>query len=443
MPPQERQQRIATLSAAELESLRYVWEFWARPNQLIPPGDWFVWFLRSGRGFGKTRTGAETVRAWAAQGYSPIALVGETKADVRDIMVEIGDSSLLKISPPGFMPKYEPSKRRVVWPNGVVGIVYSGDEPDQLRGPQHQKAWVDELAKFRYPQEAWDNLEMGLRIGDNPQVVVTTTPRPIRIVLDLLSDSRTVDVQGKTSDNAPNLNPIFLDRIMRKYGGTRLGRQELSGEILEDHPGALWKRAWIEETRLIVAPELLRVVVAVDPSTTRGGDEWGIIAAGMALLGGIEHLFVLEDASLQGTPEQAARAVATLYHKVGADTIVAEVNQGGEMVRTTLHTVDKTLPVKMVYASRGKRTRAEPISAIYEQKRAHHVGAFALLEDELCQWDAKTEDSPNRLDALVWGATELMLEENAPAPASARNEGIDLSYYKRERETIWQRKGSR
>jgi len=423
--------------------LRYVWEFWARPNQLIPPGNWFIWFLRSGRGFGKTRTGAETVRAWAAQGYSPIALVGETKADVRDIMIEIGDSSLLKISPPSFMPRYEPSKRRVVWPNGVVGIVYSGDEPDQLRGPQHQKAWVDELAKFKYPQEAWDNLEMGMRIGDNPQIVVTTTPRPIKIVLDLLRDSRTVDVQGKTSDNAPNLNPVFLSRIMAKYGNTRLGRQELSGEILEDNPGALWKRAWIEENRMIVAPELLRIVVAVDPSTTRGGDEWGIIAAGMALLGGIEHLFVLEDASLQGTPEQAARAVATLYHKVRADTIVAEVNQGGEMVRTTLHTVDKTVPVKMVYASRGKHTRAEPISAIYEQKRAHHVGAFALLEDELCQWESKNDDSPNRLDALVWAGTELMLEESAPAPASARYDDIDLDYYKRERQTIWQKRGRR
>lgn len=387
-----------------------MWEFWARPNQLLPPGDWFVWFLRSGRGFGKTRTGAETVRIWASQGYSPIALIGETKADVRDTMIEVGESSLLRISPPWFMPVYEPSKRRLVWPNGAIGIVYSGDEPDQLRGPQHQKAWVDELAKFKYPQQTWDNLEMGMRIGDNPQVVVTTTPRPIKTVTDLLKDPRTVDVKGSTSDNAPNLNPVFLRRIIEKYGGTRLGAQELDGDILEDNPGALWKRHWIDDARYIAAPDLARVVVAVDPAATSTGDEWGIIAAGMAKIGGQAHFFVLEDASLQGSPEQAARAVATLYHKINADAVIAEANQGGEMVTLTLHTVDSKLPVKLVHATRGKYVRAEPISAVYEQGRGHHVGAFARLEDELCQWEPGAA-SPNRLDALVWAGTELMLEQ--------------------------------
>lgn len=399
---------LAGLTDKEAAQLLYDWEFWARPNQLPPVSDWFIWLLLSGRGFGKTRTENETVIKWAHD-FSPIALVGQTKADVRDTMVELGESSILSISPPWFMPEYEPSKRRLTWPNGSQAIIYSGDEPDQLRGPQHAKASVDELAKFKYPQDTWDNLMMGLRIGANPQVVVGTTPRPIKILKALLADPKCVVSRGHTLDNRANLAPSFLEFITKRYEGTRLGRQELSGEILDDNPNALWARDDIESTRVMKAPELIRIVVGIDPAVTsnEGSDETGIIVAG---LGRDNHGYILDDVTVKASPEKWARAAATAYYTHKADRIIGEVNNGGDMVEFTIHTVDRNVPFKAVHASRGKVIRAEPISALYEQKKVHHVGTFPELEDQLCEW-VPGGKSPDRLDALVWALTELMTQE--------------------------------
>lgn len=425
----QRRTALARLSDAEAEALLYDWEFWARPEQVAPPGEWFVWLLRSGRGFGKTRTGAEWVIGRARAGFRRIALVGQSKADVRDTMVEVGDSAILRISPPWFQPIYEPSKRRLTWPNGAMAIIYSGDEPDQLRGPQHDSAWVDELAKFRYPQQTWDNLLFGLRIGRRPQVVVTTTPRPIPLIQALRRKPTTVDVQRPTWDNLANLSPIFLREVIEPYQGTRLGRQEINGEILEDNPRALWSRAVIEQGRVLRAPDLQRVVVGVDPSATSTGDAAGIVVAGVAKdpVTRHLHLYVLDDLTVQGSPLTWAKAAITAYYRHRADRVVAEVNNGGEMVETTIRAVEDAeresgrVAYKAVHASRGKVTRAEPVAAVYEQGRAHHVGMFAMLEDELCQWEPGMP-SPNRLDALVWAGTELML--GGGEPSSVRSHSL-------------------
>lgn len=407
------------LSNEDLLYLEYDWRFWARPEQLPPEGDWLVWLLRAGRGYGKTRTGAEWVIERARQGFRRIALVGKTKADVRDTMVEVGESSILQRSPPWFRPTYEPTKRRLVWPNGAMAIIYSGDEPDQLRGPQHDTAWVDELAKFKYPEETWANLMLGLRIGPKPQVLVTTTPRPLRLLKDLIASPGTVDVRRPTYDNIANLSPIFIQQVVEPLRGTRLGRQEIEAEILDDAEGALWRRGEIEDARVREAPPLIRVVVAVDPSATGGetSHEAGIIVAG---LGEDGHGYVLDDKSVRGSPlTWGARAVEA-YHQWKADRIVAEVNNGGDMVELTIRTIDETVAYRAVYATRGKRTRAEPVAALYEQGKVHHVGAFPELEDEMCMWEPGGP-SPNRMDALVWALTDLMLQaprrlERAPNP---------------------------
>ena len=375
-----------------------------------PDGQWFGWLLRSGRGAGKTRTGAEWVINRAKDGpYYPIALVGQTKADVRDTMIEVGESSVLRISPPWFMPNYEPSKRRLTWPNGMIATAFSGDEPDQLRGPQHGSAWVDELAKFKYPDETWDNLEFGLRLGDNPQAVITTTPRPIPIIKQMLADDDVVDRVVSTYANIHNLAPSYIKRVIKRYEGTRLGRQELHGELLGDVPGALWTRDILEETRVTRHPEFVRVVVGVDPHASVG--ETGIVVAG---LGADDHGYVLDDLSTGGSPDNWARQAVTGYHKHDADRIAAEANNGGDMVISTILTVDGSVSTKKLWASRGKYTRAEPVAALYEQGRVHHVGMFAALEDEYCTW-VPGEDSPNRLDAAVWALTELMLGQDGKA----------------------------
>ena len=384
----------------------YDWSFWARPEQLPPPGDWLVWLLRSGRGFGKTRTGAQWVINRAQIGFRRIALVGQTKADVRDTMIEVGDSSILKLSPPWFYPDYEPSKRRITWPNGAIGIIYSGDEPDQLRGPQHDSAWVDELAKFKYPQETWDNLMLGLRIGPKPQVCVTTTPRPIPLIKALIADRDTVDVKRSTYDNIANLSPVYIRKVIRPLENTRLGRQEINADILDDAPGALWKRDWLERNRVTNFPDLARVVVAIDPAATSDDEEsaeTGIVVAGLGTDG---FGYMLDDVSLRDTPEGWAKAAVAAYHRHRADRIIAETNNGGEMVGHTIRTVEPGVPFSEVYATRGKAIRAEPISALYEQGRIKHVGFFADLEDQLCTW-MPGEKSPDRLDALVWAFTEL------------------------------------
>jgi phage terminase large subunit-like protein len=400
--------------SSTLEAI-YDWSLHARPDQLPPNWRWFAWLLRGGRGSGKTRTGAEYVRKRVEEGSARrVAIIGQTKGDVRDTMIEVGASSLLAISPPWFMPKFESSKRRLTWPNGAIGIIYSGDEPGQLRGPQHDLAWMDEPAKFKYPQETWDNMEFGLRIGQDPRVVVTTTPRPIPMIRQLLADPKTADVRVSTYENIDNLSKAFIDRIKSKYEGTHLGRQELHGEVLEDNPGALWKRTELDADRVTKAPELERIVVAIDPEATATEDsaETGVIVAGIAKVGKEYHGYVLEDLTIKGTPEQWASQAVAGYHKSHADLIVAEVNNGGDMVGHTIKTIDGTLPFKALHATRGKFTRAEPISAMYEQHKIHHVGTFGELEDQLCDW-VPGDTSPDRLDALVWAFTELLLNVNS------------------------------
>ncbi|MHB8928934.1 MAG: DNA-packaging protein [Bacillota bacterium] len=417
LPSSERERILKDLSKREAEGLLFDWKFWARPNQMPPPGDWFVWLLLSGRGFGKTRTGAEWIRARAASGkYSRIALVAETAADARDVMIE-GESGVLAVSPPWFMPEYEPSKRRLTWPNGAIATTYSGKEPEQLRGPQHDTAWVDELAKFKYPEATWDNLELGLRLGPDPRCVVTTTPKPIKIIKSLLADSDVTITRGSSYENIGNLAPSFIRRVIKKYEGTTLGRQELWAQLLEDAQGALWKRAQIDKLRVVQMADLVRIVVSIDPaaSNTEDSDETGIVVGG---LGSDGHGYILEDLSLHASPDGWARAAVAAYNKYKADRVVAEVNNGGDMVEHTVRTVDQNVAYTAVHASRGKVIRAEPVSALYEQGRVHHVGTFGNLEDQLCSWEPTSgQKSPDRLDALVWLVTELMLGGGVAAVA--------------------------
>lgn len=327
-------------------------------------------------------------------------------------MVE-GESGLLAISPERNRPRYEPSKRRLTWPNGARATLYSADEPNLLRGPQHDTAWCDELAAWQYP-DAWDQLQFGLRLGRDPRTIVTTTPRPTRLIRELTAAASTVVTRGSTFENAANLATQALTQLRAKYEGTRLGRQELFAEILDDTPGALWTRATLERAYIREAPELRRIVVALDPSVGSGEndaqDEAGIIAVG---LGHDRHGYVIRDASMRGSPNEWAAATVALYRDLKADAIVAEANQGGEMIRSTIQTVDPSANVQLVHASRGKLTRAEPIAALYEQSKVHHVGALPQLEDELCTWSGTSgERSPNRLDALVHGLTAFLDEIN-------------------------------
>lgn len=416
LPEAQRQEYLATLSEKEIAQLKWHWPFWARPNQLPPDGDWITWLLLAGRGFGKTRCGAEWVRMKAQQNPGcRIALIGETAADCRKVMVD-GESGILAISPPDFMPTYYPTNRQLVWPNGSIAETYNATEPDQLRGPQHHFAWCDEIAKWKYMQQTWDQIQMGLRLGDNPQQVVTTTPRPLELIKKILADKDTVVTKGRTYDNAGNLAAPFLKKITEEYEGTRLGRQELEAEILDDVPGALFQRSNIDYNRVHEAPlDMERVIVAVDPATSseEGSDEHGIVVVGLARdKDGYARGYVLEDGSLRGSPEDWARRAIGLYRKWEADKIVAEKNQGGEMVASVLKSVDRSILPKLVHASRGKIVRAEPISSLYEQNRIHHVGRHDKLEDQMCVFSVDNirgngNGSPDRVDALVWGLTEL------------------------------------
>ena len=424
LPQGERDRLIAGLSPAEAEALLHDWKFWARPAQLAPPGDWTTWLILAGRGYGKTRSGVEWLRT-RVEGPSPlcappegarrIALVAETAADARDVMIE-GESGILACSPPAQRPNYEPSKRRLTWPNGARATLYNAVEPDQLRGPQHDLAWADELAKWRYAEETWDQLQFGLRLGARPRQCVTTTPRPIKILRELIADPDTVVTRGTSYENLANLAPAFVKRIIAKYEGTRLGRQELEAELLEDLPGALWQRARIDELRIKAAPELRRVLVSIDPAATSGAeaDETGILVTAGGQDG---HGYVLEDLSLRGSPDTWGRVAVGAYHRWAADRIVGEVNNGGEMIEHVIRTCDPTVGYKAVRASRGKAVRAEPIAALYEQGRVHHVGGFPILEDQMCAFTHDQEraagQSPDRVDALVWGLSELLLRRPA------------------------------
>lgn len=411
-PPEIRKLLFRGFSEDEIESLGYAWPLHARPNQLTPPGSWVTWLVLAGRGFGKTRTGAEFTREEHAAGKGRIALVAPTAADAREVMVE-GESGILACSPAENRPHYEPSKRRLTWPDGGIATTYSADEPDRLRGPQHDSAWCDEAAAWKYGVDAWDNLQFGLRLGANPRTCVTTTPKPVKLIRDLVKDSSTYVTRGSSYENRSNLPPKWFASLIRKYEGTRLGRQELNAELLEDTPGALWNRALIERNRLAVCQVVMqRVVVAIDPAVSSSEDaaETGICVAGLGLDG---QGYVLADKTCREKPDGWARAAIAAYRYWKADRIIGEVNNGGEMIEATLRTIDPNVPYKAVHASRGKVTRAEPVAALDEQGRIHHVGTFELLEDQMCAFLAGMSPSPDRVDARVWAFTDLMIEPEA------------------------------
>jgi phage terminase large subunit-like protein len=453
--------KLHDLTDEEADDLLHTWELWARPNQLEPEDilengeHWVTWLILAGRGFGKTRCGAETVIKWVREGKCKrIALVAEDSADARDVMVE-GESGILACSPRNFKPKYEPSKRRLTWPNGAVATLFSAEDYDSLRGPQFDGAWCDELCKWRYAQEAWDNLQFGLRLGDHPKQIVTTTPRPVKLLKDIILRSDTAITKGTTMENLVNLAPPFRKAVVDKYLGTRLGRQELNAELLDDIPGALWNRKMLDTTRVnpvdsltpLALPHFVRIIVAVDPAKelaerkmtkgeikTKAVAETGIVVVGKDAKG---HGYVLEDLSLTGSPEEWGRVVVQAFDDWGADNIVYEANQGGEMVAAVIRNAAKSLkfdgerdadfvPLKDVHATRGKYVRAEPVSQLYEQNRVHHVGTFPTLEDQMCEYtpDGNMGYSPDRMDALVWGITELLV-------GSISHEGL-MDYYRQE-----------
>lgn len=412
LPLETQQAELAKLSNEVQASLLRDWSFWARPDQLPPPGDWRTWLILAGRGWGKSRTGAEWVKAKALASPCRIALVGLTAADCRAVMIE-GESGIMSCHSRDQMPLYESSKRQVTWPNGSIATTYNASEPDQLRGPQHHFAWVDELAKFPAAQNLWDQLAFGLRLGTKPQALVTTTPRPIPIIKRLANDARTIVTRGKTLDNRANMAGDAVDDLIMRYAGTRLGRQELDGEIVDDVPGGLWTRTMLDAARCVEAPQMARVVVAIDPSGTDGdddtGDEVGIVVAGRGIDG---RGYVLADRSCRLSPDGWARRAVTAFHEFEADRIVAERNFGGAMVKAVIRQADATAPYKEVTASRGKAVRAEPVSALFEQGRVGIVGSLPELEDQLCLMTPggyMGEGSPDRLDAMVWALTEVML----------------------------------
>lgn len=429
MAPDQISRALASLTDDECEQLLHDWRFLARPEQLEPDGDWQIWLVLAGRGFGKTRCGAEWAREQVKAGASRLGLIAPTASDARDVMVE-GESGLLAVcwagdkthsGDPLGRPQYEPSKRRLTWANGAIATLFSAEEPERLRGPQHDRLWCDELAAWKYLRETWDMAMFGLRLGDNPRTCITTTPKPLPLVKEIAKDGRTVITRGSTFDNAENLAPTFLKAIREKYEGTRLGRQELNAEILDDLPGALWQRDAIDAARVKQAPDLQRIVVAVDPSGTKGesdeGDEIGIVVAGKGVDG---RGYVLADQTCKLSPDGWGRRAVAAYHggwsetpdRFKADRIIAERNFGGAMVEHVIRTIDRSVSYKEVVASRGKVARAEPVAALYEQGRVSHVGSFPDLEDQMCQIDASGfigEGSPDRADALVWALTELML----------------------------------
>lgn len=412
------------LSPEAQAALLYDWDRWKRVNQTPPPGDWSGWLVLGGRGGGKTRTGAEWVRAEIESGRARrVALIAETSADGRKVIVE-GEGGILSVCPPWNAPEYLPSQRRLTWPNGAIATLYDAREPDQLRGPQHDLAWLDEGAKYRYAQDVFDQMLLGLRLGVHPRWLMTTTPRPIKLIKDLVKDSKVVVTRYSSRDNLRNLAASFKSNVIDRYAGTRIGRQEIEAEILEDVPGALWTRRNLDEHRVRVAdvPPLSRLVVAVDPAITSGdsANETGIICAGIDEK---QRGYVIEDATLRGSPDEWARRAISTYRKYEADCIVAETNQGGEMVERVLRSVDPNIPYRKVMATRGKYVRAEPIAALYEQGRVSHVGTFPELEDQMIAFtpeaasDRKPNESPDRVDALVWAFTDLFASMTIPQRA--------------------------
>jgi len=424
--PSAQDEFFAEMDPKVMAALPYMFEFWALPHQLPPGGDWLSWVIMGGRGAGKTRAGAEWVRRMV-EGARPqdaglarrVALVGETFDQARDVMV-FGESGILACSPWDRKPRWEAGRRRLVWPNGAVAQVFSAHEPEALRGPQFDAAWVDELAKWKRAEAAWDMLQFALRLGDRPRQCVTTTPRNVGVLKRLLAADTTVVTRAATEANRANLAPSFLRAVRGRYGGTRLGRQELDGELLEESAGALWSLTALDGLRVANAGTFDRVVVAVDPPVTGGkrADACGIVVAG-AMMGGDPgdwRATVLEDASVEGaSPVQWARAAIAAMERHGADRLVAEVNQGGDLVETVIRQIDPQVPYRGVHASRGKAARAEPVAALYEQGRVRHLPGLERLEDQMCHMTVHGFDaagSPDRVDALVWALHDLLI---APA----------------------------
>ena len=405
-------------------SLPWVFEFWALPHQLPPDGVWKTWVVMGGRGAGKTRAGAEWVRS-EVEGARPldpgrskrVALIGETLEQVEKVMI-FGPSGIMNVSPPDRRPRWEASKRRLVWPNGAVAEVYSAFTPETLRGPQFDAAWVDELAKWSKAEEAWDMLQFALRVGTDPRQVVTTTPKNVGVLKTILKNPTTVLTQAPTEANRAYLAASFLEEVRARYGGTRTGRQELDGILLDDVEGALWTTAMLEAARKDPEREMSRIVVAVDPPVTGhdGSDECGIVVVGAITEGPPSEwrAWVLEDASVRAaSPDTWARAAIAAMERHGADRLVAEVNQGGQLVESVIRQISATVPYKAVHASRGKVARAEPVAALYEQGRVHHLRGLGELEDQMCRLTTTGYDgkgSPDRVDALVWALTELIVD---------------------------------
>lgn len=416
---EQREEALSLLTPQEAEALLRDWRgFLARPDQVAPEGDWDIWIALAGRGWGKTEAGAQWVKEQEQSGARSIALIAETQKDLEDVMVK----RLLSLYPPEQRPKVRYKPVRITWPSGAVALGYNGTEPDQLRGPEFEVAWIDELAKYKHARETWDMLQFGMRLGDHPKQFITTTPRPTELIKAIVAgEEGAVHVtRGSTMDNASNLAAPFLEKIKKRYVGTRLGRQELYGEILGDMPGALWRQSQIDAYRKPVIPDsLARIVVAVDVAITdtEESDEHGVIVAG---IDGEGVGYVLEDASLSGSPVEWAQRAVALYRKYAADAIVVEVNQGGDMVKHTIRSVDQNANVVEVRATRGKHVRAEPIASLYEQGRVIHVGQFPQLEEQMCMMTSsgyKGEGSPDRLDAAVWALSSLFPDMVAPEPA--------------------------
>lgn len=425
--PQRQKLALEALTPQQLRDFDYQWDLWARPNQLVPGTqraaierfDWLFWLLLAGRGFGKTRTGAETVRQWAENPHERILMIAPTASDVRDTMIE-GPSGLMSCYPEGNRPTYNPSRHLVTFPSGAVGITRSAEEPERLRGPQFGKFWAEELCAWTYLQDAWDQLMFGFRVkGKKLQGVITTTPKPHKVLKAIKADPGTVTTGGSSHDNRENLSEVWYEKVIKAFEGTRLGRQEIYAEILEDTEGALWTRQLIEAGRITSAlppNEYARIVVAIDPSVTAGPDssECGIVVCGLRWDG---HVDVLADGSLRDSPGNWARVAISLYKNWKADVIVGEVNNGGDLVEGNIKSVDINIPFRSVRASRGKLVRAEPIANLYEQGRVHHWTNPAnpkhleALEDQMISYvPLAGMDSPDRMDALVWAITELLID---------------------------------
>jgi len=422
--PKGLQNFIDQLTPDEALAFEYNWDIQKRPMQVVPDGEWSTWVLQGGRGVGKTRPGSEQVITWAKElgkdyGNGKIALVAKDPGDARDVMIE-GESGILACSPPYFRPRYEPSKRRLTWDNGVTATIFSSEVPDDLRGPQHHKGWGDEICKWKHPDKTWEQYQFGLRLGRYPQTVLTTTPRPIRVFIEILKDPETRVSRGKTDDNFANLSPRFIDTIYRKYKGTRLGRQELDAELLSDTPGALWTLEQLDELRVDTVPcGLVYVVIGVDPGLsdpdfndpllTDTKAETGMVAVGR---GEDKHCYVLHDFSGHLSANEWGGKAVLQQVGLGANLIVGETNNGGDLVEFVVRAAAEKHNLMYAYekvtASRGKRTRAEPISALAEQKRFHMVGVHAELEDQMTTWVPGMK-SPDRMDAMVWAATRTMI----------------------------------